>query len=217
MVRLGIVIALALPLFWICLSAAPQGAADAKDLAPGKFLVARRSLRDPNFAETVVLLVQYDSKGAMGLIINRATDVAISKLLSEPAQAKKRRDPVYEGGPVSRSAVLALVRSREAPEDTRLVFGDVYLVSTQGALDSAMAQIDPSSLRVYFGYSGWGAGQLERELDAGAWQIFKGDAAAVFDLEPESVWKRYIRRTELRIVRWAPSYFADAVIFSRAP
>src|SRR5271169_783208 len=81
------------------------------DLAAGKMLVASRDLPDPNFAKTVVLLVQYDEDGVVGLILNRRSKVPISRLLDDLPGARNRRDPVYAGGPVGTTEVLALVRS----------------------------------------------------------------------------------------------------------
>src|ERR1022692_3641970 len=96
------------------------------DLGAGKLLVASRDLPDPNFAKTVVLLVQYDEDGVVGLILNRRSKVPISRVLDEVAGAKERPDPVYAGGPVGRTEVLALVRSRRPLGDAKRVFGDVF-------------------------------------------------------------------------------------------
>ena len=170
------------------------------DLAAGKLLVASRDLSDPNFAKTVVLLVQYDEDGVVGLILNRRSKVPISRVLDDLPGAKDRRDPVYAGGPVGTTEVLALVRSRRPPGDAKRVFGDVLLVSTKEALEKTFASAaDADAVHVYLGYSGWTAPQLEHELDLGAWYIFQGSAKAVFDSDPDSMWERLIRETELRI------------------
>jgi putative transcriptional regulator len=170
------------------------------DLGAGKLLVASRDLPDPNFAKTVVLLVQYDEDGVVGLILNRRSKVPISRVLDEVAGAKERPDPVYAGGPVGRTEVLALVRSRRPSGDARHVFGDLFLVSSREGLEKTFASATESSVvHVYLGYSGWTAPQLEHELDLGAWYIFQGSATAVFDSDPDSLWPRLIRDTELRI------------------
>lgn len=172
----------------------------ATDLAAGKLLVASPDLPDPNFAKTVVLLVQYDEDGVVGLILNRRSKVPISRVLDELAGAKSRPDPVYAGGPVGRSDVLALVRSAQAPGDAKRIFADVFLVSSKDALEKAFASAnDIDKLRVYLGYSGWTTQQLQNELDLGAWYIFQGNIKAVFDSNPEGLWPRLIRETELRI------------------
>jgi putative transcriptional regulator len=170
------------------------------DLAAGKVLVASRDLPDPNFAKTVILLVQYDEDGVVGLILNRRSKVPVSRVLDEVAGAKKRPDPVYAGGPVGRTEVLALVRPRRPSADARRVVGDVFVVSSKEAMEKTFASApDADTVRVYLGYSGWTEPQLEHELDLGAWYIFQGSAKAVFDSDPESLWERFIRETELRI------------------
>src|SRR5580704_14055058 len=95
------------------------------DLAAGKLLVASRDLPDPNFAKTVVLLIQYDEEGVVGLILNRRSKVPISRVLDEVTGAKERSDLVYSGGPVGTADVLVLIRARHEPEDAKRVMGDI--------------------------------------------------------------------------------------------
>jgi putative AlgH/UPF0301 family transcriptional regulator len=171
-----------------------------KDLGAGKFLVASRNLPDPNFSKAVILLVQYNEQGAMGLTVNRRTKVPLSRIFREPKEAKVRSDPVYAGGPVGRTGVLALLRSRNKPEDASHVFADIYMISSKTLLEKTMAAgTEPSMFHVYLGYAGWGAEQLEKEVELGAWHIFRGDAAMVFDPDPDSVWFRLIQQTDLRL------------------
>jgi len=171
-----------------------------QDIAPGKFLVARRELPDPNFLDTVVLLVQYNDVGAMGLVINRRTKIPLSRVFQDLKEAKGRSEPVYLGGPVQRTGVLALLRSRTKPGDALPVFGDVYMLSSKELLEkTAVAATDPSAFHVYLGHSGWAPGQLENEVELGTWHIFRADPGMVFDPDPQSVWSRLIRKTELRI------------------
>jgi putative transcriptional regulator len=170
------------------------------DLAAGKLLVASRDLPDPSFAKTVILLVQYDEDGVVGLILNRRSKVPISRVLGEVAGAKERPDPVYAGGPVGRTEVLALARSRPPSSDAKRVFGEVFVVSGKEGLEKAFASAaNADTMHVYLGYSGWTEPQLEHELELGAWYIFQGSAKAVFDSDPDSLWERLIHETELRI------------------
>jgi putative transcriptional regulator len=170
------------------------------DLGAGKMLVASRDLPDPNFSKTVVLLVQYDDEGVVGLILNRRSKVPISRVLDDVDGAKGRSDPIYAGGPVGRTDVLALLRSRGKPGDAKRVFGDVSLVSSKELLQKTFAAPPEANIvHVYLGYSGWTMEQLENEVDIGAWYIFPGDAQAVFDSNPDSLWLRLIGETELRI------------------
>ena len=180
-------------------------------LAAGKFLVASRDLLDPNFAETVVLLVRYEEDGVLGLIVNRRTKVPIARAFPElPESAKGRSDPLYTGGPVGRTTALALVRSRARLERAERLFSDVFMVSGKSLLEKTMAAgTAPSTFHLYAGYSGWTAKQLQREVELGGWHIFPGDASMVFDPDPESLWSRLIRSTEQRIAVALTPYAVD--------
>jgi putative AlgH/UPF0301 family transcriptional regulator len=176
--------------------------AHAEDLAAGKFLVAHRDLPDPNFAQTVVLLLHYDEEGAMGLIINRQTKLPISRALKPLKDAQTRSDPVYAGGPVDRTTIHALLRSPIKLDEGDHIFADVYTISSERLLEKALhAGTDSSAFRVYLGYAGWGPGQLENEVEAGGWWVFPADAKNVFDAHPETLWTRLIEKTELQIAR----------------
>src|SRR5215469_9479104 len=147
------------------------------DLGIGKLLVSARGLSDPNFAESVVLLIRYDQDGALGLIINRRTQAAISKVLKDVDTAKRGSDPVYLGGPVELDAVFALLRSQKKPDEGTSILDEVYLVSSKAPLEKALATgPGASDLRVYLGYAGWDVGQLENEVKLGGWWIFKASA-----------------------------------------
>ena len=176
-----------------------QGRASVRDLATGKILVARRQMLDPNFAETVILLVHYDEKGTVGLIINHPTKIPLSRLTKEFNGVKGRADPLYLGGPVERSGVMALVRSRTKPEDGKLVFADIYMISVKATLEKAITTATANTLHLYLGYAGWDAGQLEWELGMDAWDILPANAGIVFDPHPETLWNRLVEREDLQI------------------
>jgi putative transcriptional regulator len=184
------------------LASAPPLAAQStsgKDLAAGKFLVASRSLLDPNFTETVVLLVEYQEGGVVGLVINRRTRLPVSRALSVE-EAKRRPEPVYIGGPVELTGVMALARSSADVEGAKRVFGDVYLIATKALLNKSLASpIGASAFHVFLGYAGWSGPQLRHEMELGGWYVFPGDAATVFDADPSSVWNRLIEKTDTRI------------------
>ena len=186
-------------LLFACLSAFCQ----SSDLAVGKMLVASRDLGDPNFAKTVILLVRYDEeKGSVGLVINKRTDVPISKVFEDLKEASNRRDPVYVGGPVELNTVMALLKTAKKPDGATRVFGDVYLIADKDLLAHTLASSAESSVfHTYVGYAGWGPGQLEHEVELGAWHIMAGDAATVFHADPDSVWPRLVQRSETQIAR----------------
>ena len=176
---------------------APLRRGTVKALAAGKLLVAARNLPDPNFAETIVLLADFNERGAMGIIVNRRTDVTLARIAPGLEQPRAHPTVVFFGGPVAVPGVLAMVRAASAPADTRHVVGDIYLVNTREALEKLIATApDSNRLRVYVGYAGWGADQLNAETAEGAWYVVNGDSEVVFDPEPDSAWERQIRRTE---------------------
>ena len=171
------------------------------DLAIGRLLVASRDLGDPNFSKTVILLVHYDEdQGAVGLVLNKRTDVPISRVFHDLKEAGGRNDPVYIGGPVELNSVLALLKSASKPEGAQRVFSDVYLISNKDMLAATLAsRAEATVFHTYIGYAGWGAGQLEHEVELGAWHIMPADVGTVFHADPDSVWERLIRRTETQI------------------
>lgn len=190
----------------LCMSAGARGQTkSAQDLGIGKVLVSSRATGDPAFMESVVLLLQYDRQGALGLMINRRTEAPISRVLKDVNTAKRGSDPVYFGGPVELDAVFALLRSGTKPDDAAAVLNGVYVVSAKQALEKALAASNGDrDVRVYVGYCGWGGGQLEHEVTLGGWWIFAGDPGDVFDPQPGSVWTRLIARTEQQVAGALP-------------
>jgi putative transcriptional regulator len=173
-----------------------------EDLGVGKLLVLPRNFPDPNFAESVVLLVHYGEEGTMGLMLNRQTTLPASRVLRDLKGSSNYAQPVYAGGPVQMEAVQALLQLRAGPHDATHLFGNVYLVSKKVELEKALvAGKDSKELRIYLGYCGWNRGQLEEEVNRGGWYIFDGSEALVFDSNPSTLWSRMIARTELQIVR----------------
>ena len=172
------------------------------ELSKGKFLVASKQLRDPQFFETVVLLLEYDSKGAMGLVINRPTTVKLSKVLPEIEGLQKRSDTIYLGGPVAKNQLMLLIRTSSPPEGSRLVFEDIYLSSSQMVIEKMIDNPDtPERFRVYAGYAGWAPGQLDHEVSRGGWHILQADEESVFDKTPSKIWPELIRRSSALWVR----------------
>ena len=172
------------------------------ELGIGKLLVARRDAPDSNFAGTVILVVRYTHGGTVGLMLNRRTEVPVSRALEPLKGASGRSDPVFAGGPVELPNVLALLRSNAMPEGAEHVTGKVYLIPTGALLEKTLAKRpDPEDFRVYLGYCGWAPGQLENETSQGFWRVLNGSADIVFDSEPETLWSRLIERTDQLIAR----------------
>ena len=163
--------------------------------AKGKFLVASRTLGDPRFQETVVLLISYNADGAAGLIINRPTKVSIADLLPSVPNLKKRTDVVYYGGPVENNRVLMLIRSGEQPEDSGRVFENVYVSTSGNTLDRLIGAKKPEKeLRFYSGYAGWLPGQLDGEISRGDWHIIQADVDSIFEKKSSDIWQELFRR-----------------------
>jgi putative AlgH/UPF0301 family transcriptional regulator len=174
---------------------------NAKGLGLGKLLVASRGLADPLFARTVILLVRYDEKGVLGLMLNQRTHVPLSRVLDLKA-AKDRSDPAYAGGPVGPSAVFALVQSPTKVEGAENIFGGVYLISDKTLFERTLsARPDSGVFHVYLGYAGWTKDQLRNEVELGAWFVFPGDAGTVFNSDPDSLWPQMIRETEMEMAK----------------
>jgi len=179
----------------------PVQSKNAKDLSVGRLLVASRGLADPNFAKTVVLLVRYDAGGVVGLILNRRTNLPLSRVLDGIKAAKDRSDTVFSGGPVEPS-VFALLESPAQIEGAEHIFDAVYMISTKPLFEQTIsARPAPSGFHVYLGAAGWTNDQLRKELALGAWFIFPADAGTVFNSDPDSLWPQMIQKTELKLAR----------------
>jgi putative transcriptional regulator len=180
----------------------PAGAAaqflDIDHLAAGQFVVATDKLGDPNFSQSVVLLIHYDaSEGAVGIIVNRRTELTLAKIFPEK---KAAADPVFEGGPVEIQVVQALLRSATKPTNATPLIGDVYVTASKAQIDKAIkSHTAPSRFRAFLGYAGWGGGQLEDEIKAGAWSILRATPQTIFDEDPDSLWDRLNRQANSQI------------------
>jgi putative transcriptional regulator len=163
--------------------------------ARGMFLVANRNLVDPRFQETVVLLIDYSTEGAAGLIINKPTKVPLSELLPSVPGLRERRDVAYYGGPVEGHRLLMLIRSGETPEESGRVFGNVYVSVSRDTLESVIgARKTDKELRVFSGYAGWMPRQLDREITRGDWLIMNADEGSIFEKKSSEIWRDLFRR-----------------------
>jgi putative transcriptional regulator len=173
-----------------------------EDLAAGVLLVADRKLKDPNFQKSIVLIVAYDEHGSVGLVLNRQGDIPVSQLLAGVKDARDRKDTAFSGGPVEPKSVLALLRARSGPDGAQKISGDVWAILDEDLLkDTVASHPGPDKLRFYVGYAGWGPGQLEAEMEAGAWRVIPANTDTVFDAAPESLWDRVVRDLDLSLAR----------------
>jgi putative transcriptional regulator len=180
----------------------PVQSSKVQNLATGKLLVASRDLADPNFVQTVVLLVHYDADGVLGLILNRRTRIPLSRVLEGLKAAQDRSDPVYLGGPVETQAVFALFQPAAKLEGAKHIFGKVYFIGAKTVFEQTIStRPDSSVFHVYLGYAGWSSEQLRKEVELGSWFIFPADAVTVFSSDPDSIWSQMIQKTELKLAR----------------
>jgi putative transcriptional regulator len=176
---------------------------EVRRLKPGVFLYASPGMRDSNFSETVVLLVEHGPKGAMGLVINRPTEWTADEALKDARALRKL--VVHWGGPVQPDAVFGLIRAPRPPKGGVRVLEGVFLTAKRKDLDAAVRKdATAEGVRVYAGYSGWGAGQLEREILQNGWFVAPGDAESVFSARPEGVWQKVRRLQERLEARTSP-------------
>lgn len=167
-------------------------------LSKGVFLVATRVIKGHVFSKSVVLLIEYGAQGASGVIINRPTALKLSDVLPDVKGLKGRADVLYYGGPVKDKEVAAmLLRVSGGPlPGSNPVFDDIYSVLSMDALRRVVDDEGGGikEYRVFAGYAGWGAGQLEGEVSRGGWTVVKASSSEVFSGEPDKVWQRLSRR-----------------------
>ncbi|MEO5678052.1 MAG: YqgE/AlgH family protein [Acidimicrobiales bacterium] len=159
----------------------------------GRLLVASPTMLDPSFHRTVVLLIEHGEEGALGLVLNRATEMAVGEILPAWVPFVAAPDVVFVGGPVQRTGAICLGRSR-ASVRTRSwapVFADIGTVDVNED-PSGVPGVDP--VRVFAGHAGWGPLQLEDEVDEGAWVVCDASSADVLDAEPDRLWGRVVER-----------------------
>lgn len=162
---------------------------------PGMLLVATPLLLDPNFVDTVVLVLDVDDSGALGVVLNRPSPVPVAEVLVGWGDVVAEPEVLFRGGPVSTEGALAvgLLRVAEAaPVGFREVTGRLGLVD----LDTPVELVDGSlaGMRIFAGYAGWGAGQLEAEVEEGSWYVVPGQAPDVFRIDPTGLWRDVLRR-----------------------
>ena len=163
----------------------------------GVLLVASPSLEDPNFRQAVVLVVEHGPEGTVGLILNRSTNVLLSKALPDITVLKGTSYRLFAGGPVEPTRFLLLFRlkDKEPPTDGRSVFDGVYLGRTPKALERIITQAKPTeTFRAFAGFAVWAPRQLEAEMLLGAWGILPPDSIGIFDKDPAILWSDCLNR-----------------------
>ncbi len=161
--------------------------------AKGKFLVASDQIRGSMFDETVILLIEYNTVGAMGLIVNRPTEIKLLQVVPDIEGAEQMPDNVYFGGPVAINQMLLLVQSSTPPEDSLMLWDNIYVSGSRALLQSMITNKKADEkFRIFAGYAGWGAGQLDAEIKRGDWHVLKGNADLIFNKTPGSMWQKLV-------------------------
>jgi putative transcriptional regulator len=168
-----------------------RGIMGSVDSLRGHLLLSAASLWDPNFRKTIVLIGHHDEEGAVGVVLNRPTEVSVLEAVPPLADIVEPGEPLYVGGPVQPEAAVVLA-DFEHPERAEIL--------ALGSIGFLPEEVDADQIggirraRVFSGYSGWGPGQLERELDEGSWLIQPALPEDVFAVDPEQLWSDVVRR-----------------------
>lgn len=163
----------------------------------GVFLVASPSLQDPNFHQSVVLIVEHGRAGTLGLVLNRSTGVLLSEALPDLTVLKGTTHRLFAGGPVELNRLLLLFRLKEPPAGSRLIFDGVYMGDTPKILERIIAQAKPTdTFRAFAGSARWAPGQLKYEMLQGAWAVLPPDSKGIFDKDPATFWQDCIDRLQ---------------------
>ncbi|MGI8808691.1 MAG: YqgE/AlgH family protein [Acidimicrobiales bacterium] len=174
----------------------------------GRLLVATPNLGDPNFERTVILMLEYGEEGALGVVLNRPSDLDVAEPLPEWARAAAHPSVVFIGGPVAPSAAVCLARL--GPDGItagwQQLLGSVGTLDLDSDPDEAIARLD--EIRVFAGYAGWGPGQLEDEIEDGGWFVVDAEAGDALSPLPENLWAAVLRRQRGTLALFA-AYPAD--------
>jgi putative transcriptional regulator len=164
----------------------------------GSLLVAAPTLVDPNFARTIVLLLDIGESGALGVVLNRPTELDVGDVLEPWADVVAGPGVLFQGGPVETDAALAVasvvagLAPDEEPIGWRRVYGSTGLVDLDAPVEVVAGGL--SSVRIFAGYAGWGAGQLEAEIEEGSWYVVPAEPQDPFLEDPARLWVSVLRR-----------------------
>ena len=184
---------------WLALALLLLGAAaQAQQHLPanGVLLVAKPSLTDRNFSQTVVLVTQTEDGGTVGVIINRPTSLKLSQFLSEDFPTSNYREPIFFGGPVMLKALVSVFRSATPPAAPAFhVLKDVYLTMHPDNIERLLKDAT-ARYRIYAGFSGWIPRQLESEMMRDGWYFLPADEATVFREKTDGLWEELVERAK---------------------
>jgi putative transcriptional regulator len=183
----------------------PYGGAAPPDRLTGHLLVASPRLADPNFSRRVIMVLDHGDHGALGVVIDRPGGVAVGELLPQWHPLATAPAELFTGGPVARNALIGLVRMAARPDaaedSVTELSGWRLLVDDERPIGTVDLSSDPSLIaesivgaRLFSGYAGWDADQLEAEIDEGSWYVVPAEARDPISADPEGLWRRVLRR-----------------------
>jgi putative transcriptional regulator len=158
----------------------------------GQLLLASPGLRDPNFARTVVLIGVHSEEGAMGIVLNRPSELTVGEAVPQLEPALDEHEPVYIGGPVQPSSIVLLAEFLDPTPAGLLVLGRIGFPAADADIDELTRATARG--RVFAGYAGWSEGQLDAELEQGDWIVQAAQPEDVFSEEPEDLWSEVLKR-----------------------
>ena len=158
----------------------------------GKLVIAAPALIDPNFARTVVLVIDHDEHGAMGLVLNRVAEAELAEAVPDLADVPEVDDRLFVGGPVQETSVLLLGDFSDTGRASPLVAGSIGMVGADTDLEELSGAV--TRARAFAGYAGWGAGQLEAELEEEAWIMADPVPEELLTDAPDALWSRTLDR-----------------------
>jgi len=177
---------------------------EKKDTIPGKgkVLISEPFLRDEYFKRSIVLLAEYGNEGALGFVLNKPVNMAVSKLVKDFPEADI---PVYLGGPVSTNTLHYIHTLGDLLPGSKSIFSEIYLGGDFERLKKLIEQgvATRNNLRFFIGYSGWDAGQLERELSENSWVIAKLRVNQIMMGNDQEIWKKVLRDLGKKYKLWA--------------
>lgn len=159
----------------------------------GKLLVASPLIVDPNFRRAVVLIAEHGDEGAMGLVLNRPAQTTVGEVVPELGWLAGDGEPVCIGGPVAPGAVIVVAEFADPARAAHVIDGDLGFVPAEIEDRDAFAA-DIRRARVFAGHAGWGAGQLEAEMEEDSWFVEPVRVADVFTGDPDALWGAVLRR-----------------------
>jgi putative transcriptional regulator len=158
----------------------------------GNLLVAGPALLDPNFWRTVVLVVEHNDEGALGLVLNRPSETSVGEAVPQLETLLDPDERLFIGGPVQPSAVIVLAEFEDATDAALIAFDDVGVLGTGPSPDDLTAGV--RSGRAFLGHAGWGPGQLDGELERGDWILEPARLEDAFSVDPRGLWPEVLTR-----------------------